>query len=107
MLKKVGKISEKSESSSSQDTPGQLMSPAKRKKYFNFISNFQDENSNIVMEKKSCPMIKVNVTNNFMNNHLESIKERKDDPPKNNWLVESVMGFLGCGCADKKNQFSP
>ena len=110
--KKVDKISEKSEFSSSNtesETPFKKLSTNKIKKYYNFLNDFQEGLASPEKEKKTQPLVKIDntrlkliaITNNYVHNTLETVKTPKEEVQSENWFFSSVMSLLGCGCGDK------
>ena len=102
-LKRIDQISEKSElsSSSSRDdtgTPFNNISTKKNKKYFNFLNTFQENIPSPELEKKSCPMIRIDITNNYVNNNLQAFKTPTEEVQSENWFFKGIYNLLGCGC---------
>ena len=111
--KKVDKISEKSEMSSSSSeskAPFKEFDNIKNKRYYNFLNNFQEGLNSPEKEKKTQPLVKIDntrlkliaITNNYVHNTLETVKTPKEEVQSENWFFSSVMSLLGCGCGDKK-----
>ena len=111
--KKVDKISEKSEmSSTSSDSEANFkkFDNIKNKRYYNFLDNFQEILDSPEREKKTQPLVKIDntglkliaITNNYVHNTLETVKAPKEEVQSENWFFSSMMSLLGCGCGDKK-----
>ena len=101
-FQRVDQISEKSElsSSSSQaepETPFKRFSLKKNKKYYNFLNTFQENLPSPEPEKRN-PMIKIDITNNYINNNLDVFKTQKEEDQSENWFVKGIFNLLGCGC---------
>ena len=103
-LNNIDQISEQPETSSSSNSQIATVSVSKKvgleknKKYYNFLKTFEEKLQSPEMEKKSSPMIRIDIQNNYILNDSQTIKSQKEEGLSENWFLSGIIKILGCGC---------